>query len=388
MREVHQRFPDDLDIAMLYVESMMDLRPWGYWMPDGQPHQGTAEIVALTEEVMRRSPKHPAALHMYIHLMEAHHADKAEAAADALLPLLPAAGHMVHMPSHIYQRVGRYSDAMRSNELAILADEDYITQCRAQGLYPMGYYPHNIHFLWFAATFDGQSARALDAARKVAAKVDDETLKTVPITAGFRVVPYLALTRFGKWDEMLRQPEPPANAFLRGTWHYARGIALVAKGQLDAAGSELTKLNALLPDPFLDGPLFSPNVGRNVLAIAPVVLSAEIAAARGDHDKAIALAEKAVRMEDALVYTEPSEWHYPPRHLLGALLLAAGRPAEAETVYWEDLRRNRDNGWALFGLTQALKAQKKDDLAAVAEARFRKAWERADIVLTGSRFGR
>lgn len=388
MREVHQRFPDDLDIAMLYVESMMDLRPWGYWMPDGQPHQGTAEIVALTEEVMRRSPKHPAALHLYIHLMEAHHADKAEAAADALLPLLPAAGHMVHMPSHIYQRVGRYSDAMRSNELAILADEDYITQCRAQGLYPMGYYPHNIHFLWFAATFDGQSARALDAARKVAAKVDDETLKAVPITAGFRVVPYLALTRFGKWDEMLRQPEPPANAFLRGTWHYARGIALVAKGQLDAAGSELAKLNALLPDPFLDGPLFSPNIGRNVLAIAPVVLSAEIAAGRGDHDKAIALAEKAVRMEDALVYTEPSEWHYPPRHLLGALLLAAGRPAEAETVYWEDLRRNRDNGWALFGLTQALKAQKKDDLAAVAEARFKKAWERADIVLTGSRFGR
>ncbi|HET8773841.1 MAG TPA: hypothetical protein VFP80_08625 [Thermoanaerobaculia bacterium] len=388
MREVHRRFPDDLDIAMLYVESMMDLRPWGYWMPDGSPHEGTAEIVALTEDVMRRHPKHPAALHMYIHLMEAHHADRAEAAADALLPLLPAAGHMVHMPSHIYQRVGRYSDAMRSNELAILADEDYITQCRAQGLYPMGYYPHNIHFLWFAATFDGQSARAIDAARKVAAKVDDEVLKTVPITAGFRVVPYLALTRFGKWDEMLREPEPPANAFLRGTWHYARGIAFVAKNQLDAAEGELAKLSALMTDPFLDGPLFSPNSGRSVLAIAPVVLRAEIAAARGDSDKAIAAAETAVRMEDALVYTEPSEWHYPPRHLLGALLLDAGRAAEAETVYWEDLKRNRDNGWALFGLVQALKAQKKDDAAALAEARFQKAWQRADITLTSSRFGR
>lgn len=388
MRDVHRRFPDDLDIAMLYVESMMDLRPWGYWMPDGSPHEGTAEIVALTEDVIRRSPKHPAALHMYIHLMEAHHAGKAEAAADALLPLLPAAGHMVHMPSHIYQRVGRYSDAMRSNELAILADEDYITQCRAQGLYPMGYYPHNIHFLWFAATFDGQSTRAIDAARKVAAKVDDEVLKTVPITAGFRVVPYLALTRFGKWDEMLREPEPPANAFLRGVWHYARGIAFVAKNQLDAAEGELAKLSVLLPDPALDGPLFSPNPGRSILAIAPVVLRAEIASARGDSDQAIAGAEKAVRMEDALIYTEPSEWHYPPRHLLGALLLDAGRAAEAETVYWEDLKRNRDNGWALFGLVQALKAQKKDEAAALAEARFRKAWERADITLTASRFGR
>ncbi|HEX6094827.1 MAG TPA: hypothetical protein VF432_00780 [Thermoanaerobaculia bacterium] len=388
MRAVHRQFPDDLDIAMLYVESMMDLRPWGYWMPDGSPHEGTAEIVALTEDVMRRNPKHPAALHMYIHLMEAHHPDKAEAAADALLPLLPAAGHMVHMPSHIYQRVGRYSDAMRSNELAILADEDYISQCRAQGLYPMGYYPHNIHFLWFAATSDGQSARAIDAARKVAAKVSDDVLKAVPIAAGFRVVPYLALTRFGKWDEMLREPEPPANAYLRGMWHYARGLAFVAKNQLAEADGELAKLSALLPDPSLDGPLFSPNPARNVLAIGPEVLRGEIAAARGRHDQAIASAEKAVRMEDALVYTEPSEWHYPPRLLLGALLLAAGRPAEAETVYWEDLRRNRHNGWALFGLAQALKAQKKDDAAALAEARFRKAWERADITLTSSRFGK
>ena len=388
MREVHRRFPDDLDIAMLYVESMMDLRPWGYWMPDGQPHEGTAEIVALTEDVMRRNPKHPAALHMYIHLMEAHHADKAEAAADALLPLLPAAGHMVHMPGHIYQRVGRYNDAIHSNELAIAADEDYISQCQAQGLYPMGYYPHNIHFLWFSATFDGQSARAIEAARKVAAKVDDEVLKTVPITAGFRVVPYLALTRFGKWDEMLREPEPPANAYLRAMWHYARGLAFVAKNQLDAANGELAKLTALLPDPSLDGPLFSPNVARSVLAIGPEVLRGEIAAARGEHDKAIAHIEKAVRLEDALVYTEPSEWHYPPRHLLGVLLLEAGRAAEAETVYWEDLRRNRDNGWALFGLVQALKAQSKTDAAALAEARFKKAWERADITLTASRFGR
>jgi tetratricopeptide (TPR) repeat protein len=388
MRDVHLRFPDDLDIAMLYVESMMDLRPWGYWMRDGQPHEGTAEIVALTEDVMKRNPKHPAALHMYIHLMEANHSAKAEAAADALLPLLPAAGHMVHMPGHIYQRVGRYNDAVRSNELAIVADESYITQCRAQGLYPMGYYPHNIHFLWFAATYDGQSAKAIDAARKVAAKIDDDTLGKVPILAGFRVVPYLALTRFGKFDEMLKEPEPPANAYIRGTWHYARGLALVAKNQLTAAEQELAKLNVVLKDKSLDSPLFSPNISRNILAIAPEVLGGEIAAARGQYGQAIVHLERAVRLEDALVYTEPSEWHYPPRHALGAILLQAGRPAEAETVYWEDLRRNRDNGWALFGLAQALKAQKKTEDAALVEARFKKAWQRADVTLTASRFGR
>src|SRR5687768_16988350 len=202
MRTVHQRFPQDLDAAMLYVESVMDLRPWGYWQRDGTPHEGTAEIVALTEQVLAKNPRHPAALHMYIHLMEATTTPaKAEKAADTLLTLMPAAGHMVHMPGHIYQRVGRYADAMKSNELAIAADEDYIAQCQAQGLYPMGYYPHNIHFLWFAASSDGQSRVAIESGRKLAAKIDDETLKAAPMLAGFRIVPYYALTRFGHWDE-------------------------------------------------------------------------------------------------------------------------------------------------------------------------------------------
>ena len=177
MRKVHQRFPDDADIAMLYVESMMDLRPWGYWMLDGQPYEGTAEIVALTEEMLRHNPKHPGALHMYIHLIESTSTpERAEKAADTLLTLLPAAGHLIHMSSHIYQRVGRYADSMKSNQLAIAADEDYITQCHAQGLYPMVYYPHNIHFLWFAATMDGQSKIAIQSAREVASKIDDEVL--------------------------------------------------------------------------------------------------------------------------------------------------------------------------------------------------------------------
>ena len=387
---MHQRFPDDPDIAMLYVESMMDLRPWGYWMPDGRPHEGTAEIVALTERMISRYPKHPGALHMYVHLVEPTTTpERAEKAADTLLTLMPAAGHMVHMPSHIYQRVGRYADAMESNRLAVAADEDYIAQCRAQGLYPMGYYPHNVHFLWFAATVDGQSKVATDAARKVASRVEEAQLAQLPMLAGFRVVPYWAHVRFGHWQEMLAEPEPPAgSAFLRGAWHYARGQAFVATGDVAAAERELAALVAALPDKSLDQPLFSPNTGRAILSIGVPVLAGEIAAARGEFPNAIARLEEAVRLEDALVYTEPSEWHSPPRLALGAILLEAGRPAEAETVYWEDLRRGRDNGWALFGVVQALRAQGKDAQAAIAEARFKKAWARADITLTASRFGR
>jgi tetratricopeptide (TPR) repeat protein len=389
MRKVHLQFPDDQDIAMLYVESAMDLRPWGYWTRDGLPYERTAEIVALTEKVIARNPQHPGALHLYIHLMEAYQADKAEAAADRLLTLMPAAGHMVHMPAHIYQRVGRYADAERSNELAIAADEDYISQCRAQGLYPMAYYPHNLHFLWFAATAEGRSKLAIEAARKAASRVDDETLKAVPLLAGFRVVPYYALTRFGKWDEMLREPEPPGtSAYLRGMWHYARGTAFLGKGQTNEAEQEFATLTELMADKSLDQPLFSPNTGHAVLSIAQEVLAGEIAAAKKDYDRGVAHLERAVRLEDALVYTEPAEFHYPPRHALGAVLLEAKRPAEAETVYWDDLKRNRENGWALFGLTQALKAQGKNDDAALVEARFKKAWARADVTLSASRFGR
>ncbi|PTR10523.1 tetratricopeptide repeat protein [Nitrosospira sp. Nsp5] len=390
MREVHQRFPDDPDIAMLYVESVMDLRPWGYWMRDGQPYEGTAEIVALTEEVMRRNPKHPAALHMYIHLMEPTSTpERAEKAADTLLTLMPAAGHMIHMSSHIYQRVGRYADSMKSNQLAIAADEDYIAQCRAQGIYPMMYYPHNIHFLWFAATGDGQSKVAIKSAREAASKVDDAVLEAMPLTAIFRMVPYWALARFGHWQEVLEEPAPPSTSpFLKGSWHYVRGLAFVATGQLQQADQELGALREIMKNPALDLPLFSKNTARTVLSAAPEVLAGEIAAARGQFDQAIAYLEQAVRLEDALIYTEPSEFSVPPRLTLGAILLEAGRPAEAETVYWEDLRRNRDSGWALYGLMQALRVQKKDDQAALIEARFNKAWARADVKLRGSRFGR
>ena len=388
MRKLQQSFPDDLDAATLYAESMMDIRPWGYWTRDGQPYEGIGEVVALIEKVIEKNPQHPGALHLYIHLLEAtDRVDKAEGAADRLSTLMPAAGHMVHMPAHIYQRVGRYADAARSNELAIAADEDYISQCQAQGLYPMGYYPHNIHFLWFAATADGRSKLAIESARKAASKVPDEALKQVSLMAIFRVVPYYALTRFGKWDEMLREPEPPAfSPYARGVWRYARGLAFVRKGQTDEAEKELAQLKELLKDKALEQPLFSPNTGLAVLSIAPEVLAGEIDAAKKNYDGAIAHLERAVRLEDALVYTEPAEWHYPPREALAAVLLEAKRPAEAETVYWADLKRNRNNGWSLYGLMKALQAQGKRDEAALVEARFKKAWERADVTISDSRF--
>ena len=389
MRLVYTQFPEDQDIAMLYVESMMNLRPWNYWMPDGQPYAGTTEIVSITEDVLKSNPKHPGALHLYIHLIEPTNTpQRAEMAADTLLTLMPDAGHMVHMPSHIYQRVGRYADSMRSNQLAIAADENYMVQCHPQGIYPMGYYPHNIHFLWFAATLDGQSQPAIDAARKAASRISDETLITVPAMAIFRVLPYWALTRFGQWQMMLEEPPPPKeNAFLTGSWHYARGLAFVATKQIQQAELALESLRGILAmqDPNWDHPLFSPNKARSVLAIGPEVLAGEIAAAKGKFDEAIGYLDRAVRLEDGLIYTEPTEWHSPPRLVLGAILLEAGRPAEAETVYWDDLRRNRNNGWALYGLSQALRAQAKHDLARIIEDRFKLVWERSDLTLYASR---
>ncbi|MPY86962.1 MAG: hypothetical protein GEU99_03480 [Luteitalea sp.] len=387
MHDLVKRYPDDLDAAALYAEAVMDLRPWGYWMPDGTPHEGTADVVALVESVIERNPNHPGAVHLYVHLIEpTDQPERAEAAADRLQTLMPAAGHMVHMPSHIYQRVGRYADAARSNELAVAADEDYIAQCRAQGLYPMGYYPHNIHFLWFAATMDGRGQLAIESARKTASKASDEAVAELPLLAGFRTVPYYALTRFGHWDEMLKEPAPPKeNLFLTGVWHYARGLALIAKAQLAEAEQELAEVERIAADKSLDYTLFSPNTAAAILAIAPEVLGGELAAAGKDYDTAVARLTYAVRLEDGLVYTEPSEWHYPTRHALGAVLLEAGRTREAETVYWEDLKRNPENGWALYGLAQALRAQEKKDQAALIEQRFEQAWARADVKLTASR---
>ena len=388
MREVARKHPADLDAQTLFAEAMMDLRPWNYWMGDGTPYPGTDEIVSTLERVLARNPNHPGANHLYIHAVEAtRNPERAEAAADRLLKLVPGAGHMVHMPSHIYQRVGRYADAAAANVAAAKADEDYIAQCRAQGIYPMAYYPHNLHFLWYAATAEGRSGVAIEAARKTAAQVTDEQLDAVPLLVAFRVVPLYALARFGRWDEVLAEPVPSdKHLFHRGVSHYARGLAYLGKGDLDAAEKELAEVRRIAGDKALEMTLFSPNTAAAIFSAAPEVLAGEVAARRKDYDAAIAHLERAVRLEDSLFYTEPEEWHYPARQALGAILLEAGRPREAETVYWDDLRKHASNGWSLFGLAQALRAQGKTAEADAVQARFDKAWARADVKLTASRF--
>ncbi len=225
MRVLHEKYPDDQDAATLYAESLMDLSPWNYWTRDGRPYERTHDIIASLDKVLKANPEHPGALHLWIHLWEASNTpEKAEAAADRLLPLAPAAGHLVHMPGHIYQRVGRYTDAVKANQLAIVADEDYITQCRAQGLYPLAYYPHNVHFLWFGATMAGQSQLAIDAAKKTANSIPEQALKDLPMLQAFVLTPDYALVRFGKWDEILSAPAPRADTHV-----YARRASLRAR---------------------------------------------------------------------------------------------------------------------------------------------------------------
>jgi tetratricopeptide (TPR) repeat protein len=388
MRTMVAAFPADIDAKAILAESLMNLRPWNYWTPDGVPYAETREAIMLLEQVMKKNPNHPGALHLWIHLWEPTDTpEKAEAQADRLLTLMPGAGHIVHMPAHIYQRVGRYADVIKANELAAKADEDYIAQCRAQGLYPLAYYPHNLHFIWMGASASGRGRLAMDSARKLAGSVPREALATVPILQGFLAVPYWAMVRFGQWDAILADKGPQHDTpFMRGVWRYARAMALIARDRLADAEVELGKLKEAVADPALKGmTTFSVNPGAQILRIAPEVIAGEIAAKRKDWDRALLHLERAVRYEDTLIYQEPADWHAPVRQTLGAVLLEAGRPDEAEAIFWEDLKKNPENGWSLFGLAQALDAQGKKDQAAAIRARFQKAWKDADITLSSAR---
>ena len=381
MRELVAKYPQDNDARTMLAESLMDLRPWNYWTRDGLPYEETKELTRELEKVLANNKNHPGALHLWVHLWESTDTpERAEAEADRLLPLMPGAGHIVHMPAHIYQRVGRYEDVIKVNIQAAKADEDYITQCRAQGMYPLAYYPHNLHFIWMGATATGQGKLALDSAKRLAAAIPHAALKDVPILQGFVVVPYWAMVRFEKWDDILAEPAPHHDTpFTRGAWHYARAMASIGKGQLEAAEQELAQLRKFAADPALDTQTtFSTNTGTAILRIAPEVVAGRIAAARKDWDQATLHLDRAIRYEDALVYQEPHDWHAPVRQDLGTVLLAAGRPAEAEVAFWEDLKRNPENGWSLKGLLAALNAQNKVDDAKRVEERLRKAWKAAD----------
>jgi len=381
MKQVASIYANDLDAATLYAESLMDLRPWNYWRPDGTPYPGTKEIVRQLKRVISRNPNHPGACHYYIHAVEAVDPKAAVPCAERLARLMPGEGHMVHMPAHIYIRVGRWNDAVQANQHAIHTDEVFIEGQHPMGVYPLAYYPHNIHFLAFASTMAGRSAQAIEASNTLTAKVNVDVARQVGMLQ--EMLPYhaLTLTTFGKWDDVLAVPLPPEDIrFSFAMAHYARGVAHAAKAQwpeAQAALDTVTAINAATPDGA---------EGKTALSIAVHALSGEIAIRRGDLDAGITHFREAAKIEDGGLYFEPPKWYYPIRHSLGAALLKARQPAEAEKVYREDLRRFPENGWSLFGLAQALRAQKKHSEADAVEARFRRAWASTDVTLTASRF--
>jgi tetratricopeptide (TPR) repeat protein len=386
MRALYEKYPDDDDAASLFAEALMNTMPWDYWLDAENPKPRTVEVLDALEAVLARSPEHPMAIHLYIHAVEASsEPERAEPYANVLGELVPGAGHLVHMPSHIFWRVGRYHDASEANEKAAAVDEAYIAQCNAQGFYPAAYYPHNIHFLWAASSMEGRSKVAIEAARKVAANVRLEMIEQYPAVEFFNTIPLLALAQFGKWDEILAQPAPPAELeFSNGIWHYVRATALARQGDLGAARAEHAKLRPLRDAAdvhFLDGVDYPASM---LLAIADALVLGEIAMADGQFDAAVGHFEQAVATQDELPYTEPPFWYYPTRHSLGKALLAAGNAAKAETVYRRDLEVYPHNGWAMFGLIQALEAQDKD--AAEIQAMFDHTWSQADVTLTASRF--
>jgi len=389
MRDLAKRYPEDDDARTLFAAALMNLRPWDYWQRDGRPYPETSEVVSTLETVLQRNPNHIGANHYYIHAVEATDSpERAVPSAERLQAEVTGAGHLVHMPAHVYMRVGRYGDASDANVRAIAADEDYITQCRAQGIYPLAYYPHNIHFLWASSSMEGRSQVALHAAHKVASKVDVQQIDDLPSWARiFTVIPLYAEARFGMWDEILQEDQPQLKRpFYTGIWHYARGLAFTAKGELRQAQDELDRLQALASKPAVAKLEVGSTTVGTLFGIASSVLAGEIAAKQRNYDKAITKLTLAVLLQDGLPYTEPPDWYYPVRQPLGVVLLEAGYPAEAETVYWQDLKQNPENGWSLFGLAQSLKAQGKNQQAAEVEKRFQQAWARADVTLVASRF--
>lgn len=381
MRQVAQQFPDDFDVQVLFAESLMNLNPWQLWTPAGQPAPGTEEIVATLEAVLDQASNHPGANHYYIHTMEASpQPQKAEAAADRLGQLVPGAGHLVHMPAHIYQRIGRYADASEANRRAAEVDLKYLESVDPPGYYGM-YVAHNYGFLAYSAAMEGRSAESLEAARNAAQQMPPDMVTMMPGMDFFVAEPLLVMVRFGHWDQLLAEPKPdPKYPVLSALWHHGHGMALAATGKTAEAKDDLAAIEQLaqtIPEDLLAGL----NSGRMVLELAAKVLEARIAELEKSPD-AIALWQAAVSMEDQLAYNEPADWFYPTRHYLGAALLDAGKAKEAIEVYQADLLDHPHNGWALFGLWQAQVAAKQNGKAKQTKAKFEQAWQRADITLT------
>ena len=387
MRQVYKTYPSDADVGALYAESLMDLRPWDLWTPDGKPQPGTNEIVQTLEAVIEKSPKHPLALHLYIHAIEASpHFAKAAGAADRLRDLQPGLGHHVHMPSHIDVRFGQWSKSIEANRKAIVADRKYRAQAGQQNFYRV-YMAHNHHMLAYSAMMCGQSQLAIDSINEMVAGIPADWAKENPLLAdGFTAMPLEVLVRFGRWDEVLAAPEPPAYLpIARALRHVARGIAYAVQRDIPKGKVEQVAFVAArkaVPE----GAGFGNNLAETLLDIAQHLLAGELLYPEGKVEEALAELREASRIEDTLRYSEPPDWIHPVRHALGATLLAENRAAEAEAVYREDLRRQPNNGWSLLGLTRSLKLQRKTAEAEKFDAQFQAVWKNADLQINSSCF--
>jgi tetratricopeptide (TPR) repeat protein len=384
--EVAKRYPRDDDAATLYAESLMDLRPWNYWNNAGKPRvPATLETVAVLERVTRRNPNHPGACHFYIHALEASNdAARALPCAERLASLVPGAGHLVHMPTHVYMRLGRWELAAEGNVHATHVDQQYVEERHPTGVYAIGYVPHNFHVMWGALQMLGRSADALQAARDVESRVPVEIMRAVPPLEVYGVPVVWTLARFSRWDEILQMPAPPADLrFTTGMWHWACGLAFAAEGRFDeaaAARDSVAAIRAASPE----GSMVNLNQRSALLGVAERHLTGELLASQGRTEEAIGALREGIAIEDELTYAEPADWAMPLRQPLGALLLAAGRPKEAETAFREDLVRYPENGWSLNGLARSLTAQGRAKEAAAAAARFRKVWSRADVQIAAT----
>ena len=393
MREVMKKYPDDLDAAVIFAQSLMDTSPWNYWDNTGKPYPLTNEVVETLESVLARKNDHAGAIHYYIHAVEASgNPGRAEAHADRLPSLMPGAGHIVHMPAHIYLRVGRYDDATVANERAVKADDAYLAGDRVKdnGMYQMGYYPHNIHFSVMSASLEGRRAYAMTAAESTRSKAHADMMRD-PGMGGmvqhFYLTPLYTMVRFGVWDAILAEPLPAEEfPFLRVIHHVARGLALAASGKLDQADAE-RKAAAALKDHTSFPTLFvsSVNTAAGIASLAYEVLEGELAAKRRQTGAASKHFARAVALEDELIYMEPPDWPIPVRQIQGAALLDLGRAAEAEAAFRADMTKFPDNGWSLSGLQASLDRQGKKAEAAAVGARLSEVWRQADTPLVAGR---
>lgn len=383
MGAVSTRFPSDDDAATLFAESLMDLRPWHYWTNAGRPMAPSSlQQVEVLERVVMRNPAHPGACHFYIHAVEAsNNAARALPCAKELQTLVPGAGHLVHMPTHIYMRLGMWEPAVEHNEHAVAVDEKFIQDRHPSGIYPMGYYPHNLDVMLSALSMLGRGSDAIATARKISGIVTYEAALQVPPLEAFSATPLYTLARFSRWDDVLKETAPPAGLrYVSGVWHYTRGLAYSANAKYDSAAVELDSVAAIGPALPADLPA-GLNPARSILAIAERHLRADIAARQGKQEEAMAQLRKGIALEDELTYDEPTGWYLPLRQPLGALLLAAGRPKEAEVEYRADLVRFPHNGWSLHGLEQSLRAQKRTREADAVAKELKKVWAKADVTL-------